>query len=75
MNNELRFDRVLATIDMMPVVLKIARFLGPKGLMPNIKTGTLTSDIASAVKNAVNNVSLISNKETSSVDVDIAKVH
>ena len=59
---------------MMPVVLKIARILGPKGLMPNIKTGTLTSDIASAVRNAVNNANLISNKESSSVDVDAAKV-
>ena len=46
------FDIVIATPDMMGVLGKVARILGPKGLMPNPKTGTVTMDIAQAVKNA-----------------------
>ncbi len=46
------FDIVIATPDMMGVVGKVARILGPKGLMPNPKTGTVTMDVAQAVKNA-----------------------
>ena len=46
------FDIVIATPDMMGVLGKVARILGPKGLMPNPKTGTVTMDVAQAVKNA-----------------------
>ncbi len=46
------FDTVIATPDMMGILGKVARILGPKGLMPNPKTGTVTMDIAQAVKNA-----------------------
>ncbi len=46
------FDTVIATPDMMGILGKVARILGPKGLMPNPKTGTVTMDIATAVKNA-----------------------
>jgi len=46
------FDICIATPDMMGVVGQVARVLGPKGLMPNPKLGTVTQDVATAVKNA-----------------------
>ena len=49
---ELDFDVVIASPDAMRVVGALGRLLGPRGLMPNPKTGTVTADVATAVENA-----------------------
>ena len=51
-NGKINFDLLIATPDMMPTVGKIGKILGPKGLMPNPKLGTVTQDVIAAVSNA-----------------------
>ena len=52
LSGKVEFDRCIATPDMMGMAGRVARILGPKGLMPNPKLGTVTMDVANAVKKA-----------------------
>lgn len=51
-NGDMPFERVIATPDMMPLVGRLGKVLGPKGMMPNPKVGTVTMDVAKAVADA-----------------------
>ena len=49
-NGQIDFERCIATPDMMPLVGRLGKVLGPRGMMPNPKVGTVTADVAGAVK-------------------------
>ncbi len=68
------FDVLLATADMMPKLVVFARILGPKGMMPNPKNGTLISDVSKAKNFSGNTVNLKTEKEAPIIHTAIGKV-
>lgn len=68
------FDVAIATPDMMGTVGKIGRLLGPKGLMPNPKTGTVTMDVAKAVSDAKSGQVTYRTDRDGNVHVPVGKV-
>lgn len=68
------FDVLVATPEIMPKLVPFARLLGPKGLMPNPKNGTLVSDIKKANSFSVNSITLKTEKEYPLIHTTIGKV-
>ena len=74
-SGKITFDLLIASPDMMPSVGKVAKILGPKGLMPNPKLGTVTQDIATAVKNAKSGQVQFKNDKAGIVHAGIGKMN
>lgn len=72
---KLKFTRCLATPEMIPTVTKLARILGPMGMMPNVKHGTLTTDIPGAISKCLNNIPYHVTKVTGVMNICAAKVN
>ena len=73
-NGNLGYDRVIATPDMMGIVGRIGKILGPKGLMPNPKLGTVTPDVKSAVEAAKSGQVQYRAEKTGIVQAGIGKI-
>ena len=73
-SNKIDFEILIATPDMMPELGKIAKILGPKGMMPNPKLGTVTNDIAKAVKDAKSGQVKFKNEKSGIVHAGIGKL-
>ena len=73
-SGKIDFDLLIATPDMMPSLGKVAKILGPKGLMPNPKLGTVTSDISKSVKDAKSGQVKFKNDKAGIVHAGIGKL-
>ena len=71
---KLDFDLLIATPDMMSVIGKLGKILGPKGLMPNPKLGTVTQDISKAVQNAKSGQVQFKNDKAGIIHAGIGKI-
>ena len=71
---EINFDTLIATPEMMPVLGKVAKILGPKGLMPNPKLGTVTKDISEAIKNSKSGQVKFKNDKAGIVHAGVGKL-
>lgn len=71
---KIEFDIAIATPEMMPKLAPVARVLGPKGLMPNPKTGTVSPDVAKMVKELKGGKVAFKNDDTANIHQAIGKV-
>jgi large subunit ribosomal protein L1 len=74
-SGKINFDLLIATPDMMPSIGKVAKILGPKGLMPNPKLGTVTQDLKTAVQNAKSGQVQYRNEKSGIVHAGIGKMN
>ena len=74
-SGKINFDLLIATPDMMSSVGKVAKILGPKGLMPNPKLGTVTQDLKTAVQNAKSGQVQYKNDKAGIVHAGIGKMN
>ena len=72
-NGKINFDKIIATPAMMPKMGKLGKILGPKGLMPNPKLGTVTNDVKSAVMSLKSGQIEIRNDKDGNVAASIGK--
>ena len=72
--SKIEFDVLIATPDMMPKLGKVAKILGPKGLMPNPKLGTVTNEISQSVKNAKSGQVKFKNDKSGIVHAGVGKL-
>ena len=73
-SNKINFDILIASPDMMPALGKVAKILGPKGLMPNPKLGTVTNEIGKAVKDAKSGQVKFKNEKSGIIHAGIGKL-
>ncbi len=69
----IEFDKLICTPNMMPKMGKLGKILGPKGLMPNPKLGTVSEDITGAVQKVKNNYAEIKNDKDGNVGISIGR--
>jgi ribosomal protein L1 len=73
-DGKIKFTKCIATPDMIGVVTKLARILGPMGLMPNMKHGTLTNDVKTAIAKSLDNLPYSIAKLHGTMNLCLAKV-
>ena len=72
-SGKIEFDKLICTPNMMPKMAKLGKILGPKGLMPNPKLGTVSEDIVSTVDKVKNKFSEVKNDKDGNIGISIGR--